>query len=133
MNVQPSTSTNSVVVTGASRNLGAACALHLDKAGFHVFAGVNNQEDGLALQKRASGHLTPLLLDSTDADSIKAATEMVTKAMGETGLAGLVNSATIIVLGPLESLKADELQTQFKINVVDFLAVTQAFLPLLRQ
>lgn len=42
----------SVVITGASTGIGAACALHLDAMGFRVFAGVRRQEDGAALKAR---------------------------------------------------------------------------------
>jgi len=62
-----------VVVTGASRGIGKACALYLDKLGFQVFAGVRRLEDGAALQREAGEHLTPILLDVTDAASIAAA------------------------------------------------------------
>jgi NAD(P)-dependent dehydrogenase (short-subunit alcohol dehydrogenase family) len=46
---------------------------------------------------------------------------------------GLVNNAGIAVAGPLEFLPMDELRVQFDVNVLGLLAVTQAFLPLLRQ
>lgn len=36
----------SVVITGASTGIGAACALHLDQLGFQVFAGVRTEHDG---------------------------------------------------------------------------------------
>jgi NADP-dependent 3-hydroxy acid dehydrogenase YdfG len=43
-----------VVVTGASSGIGAACALHLDRLGYVVFAGVRKKEDGDALMTCAS-------------------------------------------------------------------------------
>ena len=121
------------VVTGASSGIGAACALHLDQLGWHVFASVRTKQDADALQQKASNQLTPFFLDVTDAGSIAAAVETITAAVGEAGLAGLVNSAGIAVVGPLESLPACELQAQFAVNVLGLTAVTQAFLPLLRQ
>src|SRR6266699_1245214 len=122
----------SVVVTGASTGIGEACALRLDRRGFRVFAGVRREVDGGALKQKASSRLTPILLDVTDASSIKSAAAVVA-ALGEEGLSGLVNNAGIAIAGPLEFLPIDELRRQFEVNVIGQIAVTQAFLPLLRK
>ena len=53
--------------------------------------------------------------------------------MGAAGLAGLVNNAGIVVAGPLEILPLGEVRRQFEVNVIGQIAVTQAFLPLLRR
>jgi len=42
------------VVTGASRGIGRALALHLSKAGFDVFATMRNPDDGAALLEQAA-------------------------------------------------------------------------------
>ncbi|MEX2373108.1 MAG: SDR family NAD(P)-dependent oxidoreductase, partial [Dehalococcoidia bacterium] len=42
-----------VLVTGASTGIGEACALHLDRLGYRVFAGVRRTEDGERLQREA--------------------------------------------------------------------------------
>ncbi|HXV42308.1 MAG TPA: SDR family oxidoreductase [Anaerolineae bacterium] len=122
-----------VLITGASTGIGMACALHLDRLGWRVFAGVRRPADGEALQQQASEQLTPLLLDVTEATSIAATTDTLAAAVGETGLAGLVNNAGIALGGPLEFLPVAELRRQFEVNVIGQVAVTQAFLPLLRQ
>ncbi len=121
----------SVLITGASTGIGAACALALDGEGFRVYAGVRRAADGEALQRDASSQLTPLLLDVTDAASIADAAG---RLRSETGgyLAGLVNNAGIAVAGPLEFVSPERLRQQFEVNVVGVLAVTQALLPLLR-
>ena len=121
-----------VVITGASTGIGKACALHLAQQGWHVFAGVRQQADGDALQRDAAGQVTPLFIDVTDSDSIAAAADMVTETISETGLTGLVNNAGIGVGGPLEFIPINALRQQFEINVIGQIAVTQAFLPLLR-
>ena len=121
-----------VVISGASTGIGEASALELDRRGFRVFAGVRSQTDGRRLQEKASGRLTPILLDVTDADSIAAAAETVRTAVGKSGLAGLVNNAGIVVTGPLELLPIDEFRKQLDVNVIGLLAVTQAFIALLR-
>ncbi|MDR7421161.1 MAG: SDR family oxidoreductase [Armatimonadota bacterium] len=122
-----------VVVTGASRGIGEACALRLAAAGFHVFAGVRRAADGEALRQEAGGALSPLLLDVTSAASLAAAASVVDAAVGQGGLAGLVNNAGIAVPAPLEFLPPEELRRQFEVNVVGQLAATQAFLPALRR
>jgi NAD(P)-dependent dehydrogenase (short-subunit alcohol dehydrogenase family) len=125
--------TGTIVVTGASSGIGKACALRLDTLGLQVFAGVRRELDGEALRREASGKLTPILLDVTNTTSITAAVDCVTTAIGETGLAGIVNNAGIAVAGPLELLPLSELRKQLEVNVIGQIAVTQAFLPLLRR
>ena len=46
----------SVVVTGASTGIGEACALHLDKLGYRVFAGIRKALDGEALRQKNLEH-----------------------------------------------------------------------------
>jgi NAD(P)-dependent dehydrogenase (short-subunit alcohol dehydrogenase family) len=121
-----------VVVTGASTGIGKACALHLDQLGFQVFAGVRKEADGKLLQK-ASARVAPVMLDVTDAASLSVATKTIAESIGAIGLAGLVNNAGIAVAGPLEFLPLDVVRRQLEVNVIGQLAVTQAFLPLLRQ
>jgi NAD(P)-dependent dehydrogenase (short-subunit alcohol dehydrogenase family) len=72
------------------------------------------------------------MLDVTDPDSIAEAGRRVSEVEGETGLWGLINNAGISVAGPLELLPLSEVRTQFEVNVIGALAVTQTFLPLLR-
>ncbi len=124
---------NTVVITGASTGIGAACALHLDAMGFRVFAGVRRQEDGESLRACGSRRLLPVLLDVTDAVSIAQAAALVKESAGDEGIVGLVNNAGIAVGGPLEVLPLAELRKQFDVNVIGAVAVTQAFLPLLRR
>jgi NAD(P)-dependent dehydrogenase (short-subunit alcohol dehydrogenase family) len=123
----------SAVVSGASTGIGEATALHLDRMGFRVFAGVRRESAGEALRARASERLVPLPLDVTDAASIAAAAKTVASAVGDAGLDGLVNNAGIGIAGSLEFLDLDRLREQLEVNVVGAVAVTQAFLPLLRR
>lgn len=122
-----------VVITGASSGIGEASAIYLDNLGYQVFAGVRREADGDRLKSKTSARLTPLLLDVTNEASIKAAVNTVSAALNDVGLAGLVNNAGIAVAGPLEFLPIDELRKQLEVNVIGAMAVTQAFLPLLRK
>ena len=126
-------SQQTVVITGASTGIGAACARHLDRIGFTVLAGVRRTADGDALQAQASARLQPIVLDVTDAASIEQARRTVAGLVGPRGVAGLVNNAGIAVAGPLETVPIADLRRQFEVNVIGQVAVTQAFLPLLRE
>jgi NAD(P)-dependent dehydrogenase (short-subunit alcohol dehydrogenase family) len=123
----------SVVVTGASTGIGRACALDLDRRGWRVFATVRSPADAQSLKAEASANLNTLYLDVTDADSIRAAAAEVSQLLGGSGLDGLVNNAGIALAGPLEFMPIDAIRRQLEVNVVGQLAVTQAFLPLLRR
>lgn len=122
----------SVVITGASTGIGRACALHLDAKGVRVFAGVRNEADGAALRESASDRLAPLVIDVTLSETIAAASRTIADAVGPQGLAGLVNNAGVFYGGPLELASVDEVRREFEVNVFGAIAVTQAFLPLLR-
>ena len=127
------TDSRAVLITGASTGIGRACALHLDRLGLTVFAGIRRQRDADSLQQRSSQRLIPVMIDVTDPRSIAASLTVITRARDERGLTGLVNNAGIAVGGPLEFLPVSALRQQLEVNVVGQLAVTQAFLPLLRQ
>lgn len=122
-----------IVITGASTGIGRACAMHFDQLGFSVFAGVRRDADGAALRSAASDRLTPLPIDVTDAGSIAAARAQVEAAAGGRGVHGLVNNAGVGVGGPLEFVPLDDLRRQLEVNVIGQVAVTQAFLPMVRQ
>ena len=122
-----------IFVTGASTGIGRATALRLDKLGYPVFASVRKQQDADSLRKAASGKLTPVLMDVTDEDSIARARDEIAGALAGTALWGLVNNAGISFRAPLEYTPMADFRRLYDANVFGLLAVTQAFLPLLRQ
>lgn len=122
-----------VVITGTSTGIGRACALHLDRLGFRVFAGVRTGQDAESLERESARRITPLLMDVTDAVSVRAKADAVSLAVGDGGLFGLVNNAGIAVSGPMEFLPESEIRKQFEVNVMGQITVIQAFLPLLRR
>lgn len=122
----------SVVITGASTGIGEECAKRLASEGFDVFAGVRRDEDARRLAA-VSDRVTPIRIDVTDAPGIAAAVAQVEARTGPGGIAGLINNAGIAIPGPLEYLPVADLRDQFEVNVIGAIAVTQAFLPLVRQ
>src|SRR5512133_2945274 len=122
-----------VVVTGASTGIGRATALLLDKKGYAVFAGVRKEEDAKSLAEEGSDRLTPITIDVTKERSIADAKQSVEQAVGEEGLVGLVNNAGVGDGGPVETMDLDVLRNVLEVNLVGQVAVTQAFLPLIRK
>ncbi|WP_435603257.1 SDR family oxidoreductase [Streptomyces sp. bgisy130] len=123
-----------VVITGASSGLGKNCALHLERRGFRVFAGVRRTEDGARLRAEASSaRLRPVLMDVTGEESLRAAAAEVAESVGVQGVWALVNNAGTCLSAPLECVPPERLRQQLDTNVVGTVAVTQAFLPQLRR
>lgn len=123
------------LVTGASRGLGRALAAGLADAGFAL---VIDARDGQALRRAASGiragvpgaDITALPGDITDPAHRAALRE----AAGEIDL--LVNNAGTLGAAPLPALAdypPDELRAAFEANVIAPVALTQLFLPVLRE
>ncbi len=123
-------SSRAVVITGASSGIGRACAERLAREGFRVFGTYLPQEGAAALDGMSA--VVPIPLDVTDSDSIARAAEQVS-AECESGLWGLVNNAGVDIPGPLEFLPLERLREQLEVNVIGPIAVTQAFLPLIRK
>jgi NAD(P)-dependent dehydrogenase (short-subunit alcohol dehydrogenase family) len=108
------------LVTGASSGIGEACAARLARLGWRVLAGVRRRGE-------APEGTEEVELDVTDAPQIQAAAEGVEE------LHALVNNAGIAIAMPLEFVPLDELRHQLEVNLVGQVAVTQAFLPLIRR
>lgn len=127
------TARRAALVTGASTGIGLACAQRLDRLGWTVWAGVRRAEDAERVAALGSGRIVPLLLDVTVPAAIAAARDTIAAARGEAGLDALVNNAGIAIAGPLEYLPVEDFRRVQEVNVVSVVAVTQAFLPLIRR
>jgi NAD(P)-dependent dehydrogenase (short-subunit alcohol dehydrogenase family) len=117
----------SVLITGASRGIGRATALHLSAAGWDVIAGVRQGQDADALTAAGSGRIETVILDVTNEDQIAGLDAKLPQ-----GLDAIVGSAGIVVGGPVEAVPVAELRRQLEVNVVGQAAVTQVVLPRLR-
>lgn len=124
---------NTVVVTGASSGIGRASVARLVRAGWRVFASVRRAEDMVELDQEFGARVTPLIMDVTTRASITEAAEEVSAKLGDRGLDGLVNVAGIGLIRPLEYVTDEDMRKIFQVNVFGQIAVTQAFLPLLRR
>lgn len=124
-----------VVVTGTSSGIGRATALRLARSGFRVLAGVRDPADGRSLSDElddAKGAIEPVEIDVTDPGAIEAAVGRAKDLTDGDGLVGLINNAGVPVTGPMEVLPIDELRRELEVNLIGQIAVTQAFLPMLR-
>jgi NAD(P)-dependent dehydrogenase (short-subunit alcohol dehydrogenase family) len=123
-----------VLVTGASTGIGRATALYLDGKGYRVFAGVRKEADANSLEEEGSERLTPVMIDVTNEPSITAAKRRISRSVGKDGLAALVNNAGVGGGGgPIEFMKLQDLYEALDVNLFGQVAVTQAYLPLLRK
>ena len=66
-----------ILISGSSTGIGKACAFHLDKLGFKVYAGIRKQADVDILKEKASDKLSPMILDVTDTESIENAVTII--------------------------------------------------------
>lgn len=123
---QSSTSSELVVVTGASTGIGRATAQRLATDGFHVVAGVRTEA---AAAEVKAGRIEPVLLDITDESQVTALADRV--RADRRPLRAVVNNAGIAVNAPIEALPPAEWRRQFEVSVFGQVAVIQALMPAL--
>lgn len=122
----------SVLVTGASTGIGRATALRLDGSGWRVFAGFRDPADGESLRAEGSDRIVPLQLDVTEPEQIAAAAARIEEE-SDGGLHGLVNNAGVAIPGPLETIPLEDFRRQLEVNLVAYVAMTQALLHSIRK
>jgi NAD(P)-dependent dehydrogenase (short-subunit alcohol dehydrogenase family) len=121
----------SCVVTGVSSGIGEAIAADLVKRGWRVFGTVRRMDDAERLDNDLGPAFTPLVCDVTDVDGLSRAAAAVAGLLDGKPLDGLVCNAGISLPGPLLHQPLDELDRQWKVNVLGQIATVQAFAPLL--
>ena len=116
-----------VLVAGASSGLGRATAAQLAADGFTVYAGARSFGQG----KPAPEGCSPLTLDVTDPESVRAAVSAVVEKEG--CLYALVNCAAFLTLGSAEETSPEELAAVLRTNFIGSVRMIQAALPVFRR
>jgi NAD(P)-dependent dehydrogenase (short-subunit alcohol dehydrogenase family) len=122
-----STSTQVVLVTGASSGIGLATAEALLAHG-HAVYGAARRVDRMAHLDARGGHA--LELDVTDDASMERAVQTVLDAEGR--IDALVNNAGYGSYGAVEDVPIDEARRQFEVNVFGLARMIQLVLPSMR-
>ena len=116
------------LITGANKGIGKEIARQLLAAGLTVYVGSRDAERGLRAVEELGAGARPLAIDVTDGKSVAAAAEQVEH------LDILVNNAGISAQGTdVTEADVDEFRQVYETNVFGVVAVTNAFLPLLRR
>jgi len=115
-----------IVVTGASSGLGQATADLLARQGHHVFGSCRNPQKYPTPER-----YTLLALDLNQPETIEPFRQAVLSEAGPIDV--LINNAGVGITGPVEELDTQALKDHFQTNLFGPVALTQAFLPDLRQ
>jgi 3-oxoacyl-[acyl-carrier protein] reductase len=118
------------LVTGASRGIGRAIALHLAKAGAEVI--VHYHKNRAAAESVAGELGGPVRLVQADLRSPREIDALV-KTLADVRLDILVNNAALWGGTPLGSTSLETLEAMLDANVKGVFWLTQAVLPLLRE
>lgn len=119
-----------VVISGASRGIGAATARLLAAKGYRLALLARNMNDLKRLVEETGLPSTQFLLMEVDlahTDSLKAVIAQVLTHFGRIDV--LVNNAGIGKFGPMEHIKLTDVEQLFRVNVLASYALSQAVLP----
>lgn len=109
-----------IVVTGASKGIGAAIAAELDRRGFEVVCLSRSGTSDV-------GHA--MACDMTDEDAVRAAFAEI----AERGpIAGLVNNAGVHILGSIATLSTEDFNTTIALNTTAVMVAAREAYPHLK-
>ena len=123
-----------VFITGANKSIGFETARQLLDLGYYVYLGSRDLEKGQqAAAQLNSGNVECIQIDVSDEISIKAARQVLGEKTDSLDV--LINNAGIRGVFPQSpsSVSVDEIRKVFDTNFFGAIAVTQAFLDLLKK
>jgi short-subunit dehydrogenase len=124
-----------ILLTGASRGIGAAAAEALAAAGAHVVLAARTAADLEAVEERihrAGGTATIAPLDLIETDGIARLATAVAERWGKLDLL-MLNAATLGTLTPVAQIDGKEFSRVLTLNVLASQALIAGFDPLLRK
>jgi NAD(P)-dependent dehydrogenase (short-subunit alcohol dehydrogenase family) len=124
------------LVTGANKGIGFETVRQLGEKGYTILVGARDETKGAeAIEKLKSEGFDAhfVKIDSTDQETIKNAAQRVGEKYGKLDV--LINNAGIAIDGEYKpsEVSPDLLRQTFDTNFFGVIAVTQAFLPLIRK
>lgn len=128
---------NYALITGANKSIGFETARQLLQHGYYVYLGsrdlAKGQQAVAQLQAEGFSQVEPIQLDVADSASIAAARQAI--GQQTTVLDVLINNAGVSggMPQPTLSTSVDVIKQVFETNLFGVVAVTQAFIDLLRQ
>ncbi|MBL4771881.1 MAG: SDR family oxidoreductase [Planctomycetes bacterium] len=133
------TTSQTILLTGASTGFGNLTAQRLLHDGHHVIASMRDPEGrNLApatqleeLAKTTPGSVTVLDIDVTDSESIDKGVKAALAAAGPIDV--LVNNAGQAFLGPFEAFSDAQLRAQFEVNFFGAASMIRAVMPGMRE
>ena len=125
------------LITGANKGIGLETARQLGKQGITVLIGARDLAKGKAAADKLKGEgvdAKAIEIDVTSEKSIAAAAAQVGKDFGKLDI--LINNAGVLQYGPdgaASTTTMAALRSTFDTNFFGLIAVTQAFLPLVKK
>lgn len=124
-------SKKNVIVTGASRGIGASCARMLARAGYNVVVVFNKSEEAardVVASIRAQGQIA--IMQQADVSSLESVRRMVDFVHEELGdVNAVVNNAGIAKWGLMTDLEGEEWDELFDVNVKGMFNVCKVVIP----
>lgn len=121
--------TKVILVTGASSGIGAACAEHLARRGYHVFG--TSRRAPFPPRPAGQGEPQMIQLDVDHDESVHRAVEYIRETTGRLDV--VVNNAGFGVAGSVEDTTMEEARAQIETNFFGVLRVCKAVLPAMRE
>jgi short-subunit dehydrogenase len=122
-----------VVVTGCSSGMGSAVATALAERGHRVFATARNTSKLAEVYSTKPSQVSFHALDVCNEKSIANLHDELLYLTNGAGPEVLINNAGIGAMGPTEILPMQAARACLETNVLGLMAVTQAFLPKMRE
>ena len=123
------------LITGGNKGLGFETARRLGSDGYRVIIGARDSARGEEAERKLRDQkidARAVQLDVTDRNQVIAAAAWVQREYGRLDV--LINNAGIALdRDPVSTVNLDNYKKTLETNVISVIAVTQAFLPLLRK